>query len=221
MDVEFNAIQTAVESKADLNSPTFTGTPAAPTAASGTSSTQLATTAFVASATTDAVPPGSVTMYAGSSAPSGYLLCTGQAVSRTTYSALYAAIGTAFGTGDGSTTFNVPDLKNRLPIGAGDLYSLAGTGGSKDAVVVSHNHSASSSVSDPGHTHSVPEGAVAPGGGSSYASGDDITDSLQTNSTSGASGTGISVSTTVNSAGVSGTGANLPPYLSLNFIIKT
>lgn len=68
-------------------------------------------------------PTGSVILYAGSSAPSGWLFCDGSAVSRTTYAALFAAIGTTFGAGDGSTTFNLPDTRGKTPIGAG-----AGTG---------------------------------------------------------------------------------------------
>lgn len=66
-----------------------------------------------------AVPVGSLQAYAGSSAPTGWLLCDGSAVSRTTYSNLYSTIGTTFGSGDGSTTFNVPDMRGRHPIGAG------------------------------------------------------------------------------------------------------
>lgn len=57
------------------------------------------------------VPPGAISAYAGASAPEGYLFCKGQAVSRTTYAALFGAIGTTYGAGDGSTTFNVPDLR--------------------------------------------------------------------------------------------------------------
>lgn len=66
-------------------------------------------------------PIGEITDYAGSTAPSGFLLCYGQAISRTTYAALFAVISTTFGTGDGSTTFNVPDLRNRAAIGKGDM----------------------------------------------------------------------------------------------------
>lgn len=65
------------------------------------------------------LPVGVTLPYAGSSAPSGYLMCDGSAVSRTTYESLYAIIGTTFGTGDGSTTFNIPDLRGATPQGAG------------------------------------------------------------------------------------------------------
>lgn len=71
------------------------------------------------SATT--LPPGSILPYAGSSAPSGFLLCYGQAIDRTTYASLFSAIGTTYGAGDGSTTFNLPDLRGRLVAGQDDM----------------------------------------------------------------------------------------------------
>ena len=76
------------------------------------------------------VPTGSLFPYAGSSAsvPSGYLLCDGSAVSRTTYATLFTAISTTYGAGDGSTTFNVPDLRGRMPLGAGTGTGLNASG---------------------------------------------------------------------------------------------
>lgn len=68
------------------------------------------------------VPIGTVLDFAGNYSPQYYLLCNGQEVSRTTYAELFAIIGTVWGSGDGSTTFNVPDLRNRVTVGAGDLY---------------------------------------------------------------------------------------------------
>jgi hypothetical protein len=67
------------------------------------------------------VPIGSVFDFAGTSAPTGYLLCFGQAINRTTYAALFAALGTTYGAGDGSTTFNVPDLRGRFTAGRDDM----------------------------------------------------------------------------------------------------
>lgn len=67
------------------------------------------------------VPVGTVLPFAGASAPTGYLLCNGAAVSRTTYAALFAAIGELYGAGDGSTTFNLPNVVGRMPVGAGQL----------------------------------------------------------------------------------------------------
>lgn len=93
-----------------------------------------------------AIPVASMMLYAGSSAPSGWLLCRGQAVSRTTYADLFAVIGTTYGTGDGSTTFNLPDLREAVPVGVGtrasgvtehDTYNL---GTFKDDQFQGHEH---------------------------------------------------------------------------------
>lgn len=221
IDTEFNNIATAVATKADLLSPVFTGTPTAPTAASGTSTTQLATTAFA----TASISPftGAMLMWPTATAPTGFLLCNGAVVSRSTYAALFAILGVVFGSGDGSTTFTLPDYRNKTVMGAGDLYAAAGTGGSKDAITVSHTHAAT--VTDPGHAHALAADrfiATAPLGfdgaidESEIAGGQDrnyATDPVQ------ASVTGISVTNA--SAGSSGTNANLPPYLGIYFIIKT
>lgn len=67
---------------------------------------------------------GAILAFGGTAAPSGYLLCNGALVSRTTYAALFAAIGTNFGVGDGSTTFGPPDLRGRTPIGTGQGSGL-------------------------------------------------------------------------------------------------
>jgi microcystin-dependent protein len=153
----------------------------------------------------NSVITGSIQMWPTASAPTGYLLCAGSAVSRTTYSALFAILGTTFGAGDGSTTFNLPNYTDRMPIGAGTIAALAATGGSKDAIVVSHTHS----ISDPGHAHGIFSTAIAgqPGNQVGVRSGSQSTDTAST---------GISINTT----GSSGTNANLPPYLGINFIIK-
>lgn len=214
IDDELVAISGAIASKADLASPTFTGTPAAPTASAGTNTTQVATTAFANTAAAAVAPTGEIKMWPTASAPSGFLLCNGAAVSRTIYAALFAVIGTTFGSGDGTTTFTLPDLKNKFAVGAGDLYSLAATGGSKDAVVVSHTHTAT--VTDPGHTHTIPTTAnVTTSGPNAMEDG-----SLNGGSyTVPSNTTGISVSNST--TGESGTNKNLPPYLALYFIIKT
>lgn len=72
------------------------------------------------------VPTGSILPYGGSTAPTGWLLCSGGAVLRTTYADLFAVIGTAYGAGDGSTTFNLPNYTNRVPQGMGTGYVNAG-----------------------------------------------------------------------------------------------
>jgi microcystin-dependent protein len=84
----------------------------------------------ITSETSIQLPSGLMAPYGGASAPSGWLLCDGSAVSRTTFAALFTAIGTTWGTGDGSTTFNVPNMLGRVPVGAGSAGSYAQTVGS-------------------------------------------------------------------------------------------
>jgi microcystin-dependent protein len=181
---------------------TFTGVPSGPTASAGTNTTQLATTAFVLS---NANPTGGIMMWGTGTAPTGWLLCAGSAVSRSTYAALFAVIGTTFGVGDGSTTFNLPNYSNRMPYGT----TVGTTGGSADAVVVSHTHT----ITDPGHSHTV-NSFNNTGGAAGGANGVVVPSGTVTAATTT---TGI----TIDTAGVSGTNANLPPYLGINFIIKT
>lgn len=201
IDTEFNAIASAISSKADTNSPTFTGTPLAPTQSTATTSnTQIATTAFVqaAIAAANLVPSGTIVLWSGSvaSIPTGWVLCNG--------------------------SNSTPDLRNRFVVGAGSTYAVAATGGSADAIVVSHNHTATSSVTDSGHTHSIGLDTVADVAAGGYAAGNrDVVNgsvySINTNSNT----TGITVATTVASTGSSGTNANLPPYYALCYIMKT
>lgn len=113
----------------------------------------------------EGIPISSIFEYAGLVAPSGYLLCQGQAVSRTTYADLFKIIGSTYGSGDGSTTFNVPNLKGRIPVGLDDndvdFNGLGKIGGEKAHKLTldeipAHNHSASTSIGNAGaHTHSA------------------------------------------------------------------
>ena len=107
-------------SRAPLASPALTGTPTAPTPATGTRTTQLATTAFVGAESQIAAPTGSVYTFAGATVPTGWLKCNGALLSRTTYAALFAVIGTTYGAGDGSTTFALPDLRGEFVRGFDD-----------------------------------------------------------------------------------------------------
>jgi microcystin-dependent protein len=103
----------------------------------------------VATALAALVPSGTINQTARATAPSGYLLCDGSAISRTTYSSLFDAIGTAYGVGDNSTTFNIPNLKGRVPVGFDssqtEFDTLGETGGAKThtlttAEMPSHTH---------------------------------------------------------------------------------
>jgi len=177
IDTELTAVSNAIASKADINSPGLTGTPTAPTASSGTNTTQIATTAFVLAAM---YPVGSIYINASVSTNPATLLGFGT--------------WTAFGAG-------------RVMVGldAGDALfdTLEETGGSKTATLVSHTHTAT--VTDAGHfhgvdTHSQPTGAGVgiPQSSDSSAGSDSVTKTAVTgitvaNSTEGSSGTNANV----------------------------
>lgn len=93
-------------------------------------------------------PPGSIVMFGGSAYPNGWLFCTGEAISRTDYAALFAVIQTRFGAGDGSTTFNLPNFELKMPIGADfTTINIGDTGGSTSVTIASANL--------PTHTHTL------------------------------------------------------------------
>ena len=186
-DTEFNNLQTAVNSKADSLSAALSGTPTAPTATVGTNNTQIATTAFVTTAVNNGFPSGGIIIWSGASTaiPTGWYLCDG--------------------------TNSTPDLRNRFVVGAADTYAVDATGGSADAIVVSHTHTAT--VTDPGHTHTYLQPLLEDGGGS----GESEVQNRSTTNT-GSSTTGITVSNSTE--GSSGTNANLPPYYALCYIMK-
>lgn len=94
-------------------------------------------------------PAGIVMTYGGATAPQGWLLCDGAAVSRSAYATLFGVIGTTYGAGDGSTTFNLPDLSGRVAIGPSQSHALASTGGTTTETLLESNL--------PVHTHEVPQ----------------------------------------------------------------
>jgi microcystin-dependent protein len=103
---------------------TIASSTTATTQSSGDNSTKVATTAYVNAASSAAVPTGSVFQWVTAVAPAGYLLCDGTAVSRTTYAALFAVMSTQYGVGNGTTTFNLPNLSGRTPVGSQTPISL-------------------------------------------------------------------------------------------------
>ena len=191
IDTEFNNIATAIATKADLVSPTFTGTPTLPTGtigvtqSTGNSTTALATTAFVQAALAAMYPVGSIYTNATSSTNPGTLLGFGT--------------WTAFGAGRVMVGF---DSGNAL------FDAAEETGGSADSIVVSHTHTATSTVTDAGHTH-----GIAGGFGTSGAFG--ALAGTSTSVVSASATTGITVATTNASTGVSGTNTNYQPYITV------
>lgn len=148
-----------------------------------------------APAVSNVIPTGLIAIWSGSigSIPSGWVLCDG--------------------------TNSTPDLRNSFILGAGNSYSVGQTGGSTDAIVVSHTHTATSTVTDPGHIHAVTSyynGASIANQASSYAN-----QNSASNFNTQSAVTGITVATSNTTTGVSGTGANLPPYYALAYIMKT
>lgn len=155
-------------------------------------------------------PAGVIKAYGGSSAPTGYLLCDGSAVSRTTYAALFTAISTNFGTGDGSTTFNVPDLRGRAPIGKGTHADVSTLGNNDGVAVASRTPNHTHTYGTIAHTHTVQK-TGNPGGGTEtgdfyITNGGDPATTFNTGSTGSAS---------------SPTGSNNGGYLVINYIIAT
>lgn len=156
-----------------------------------------------------AITTGLVQMYAGSSEPSGWLFCNGQAVPRSTYSALFNEIGTTFGAGNGSTTFNVPDIRDRSPLGARDM-------GATDAARVSNYDTA---LGDTGgeDQHTLTEAEMP-----SHAHAQDGGNNAGTSTQDFRSGSGENLrSNTSSSTGGDAPHNNMHPFLALNFIIKT
>jgi hypothetical protein len=203
IDAEYTAIASAISSKADSNSPTLTGTPLAPTASAGTSTTQIASTAFVAAAVAGAIPSGGIIIWSGSAAaiPTGWVLCNG--------------------------SNSTPDLRDRFVVGAGSSYAVGATGGSANAIVVSHDHTLSASgttATNGSHQHTINSTGGAPIrinlNDDGRFTGDTGTD-CGTTATAGSHDHTVTVTGTTASSGSSATGANLPPYYALCYIMKT
>ena len=155
----------------------------------------------------DNEPIGSIKLYGGATAPNGYLFAQGQEVSRTTYSELFSIYGTAFGEGDGSTTFNLPNLKGKVIVGLDetdtDFNSLGKTGGNK-----THTQTVNELAS---HTHHLKDGVVSQvdGGSIEGLGGGTLW------------GSGVDLNTEMNSAGNAQPMNIMNPYMVFNYIIKT
>ena len=174
----------------------------------------LVTAAAAASASDAAyLPPGAIVPYAGTAAPTGWILCYGQAVSRATYASLFAATGTTYGAGDGSTTFNLPDLRGRVVAGKDDMGGSAasrltnsdtgnpGVNGTTLGATGGADRHTLTTAQMPSHSHSyltLTAGAGVAGG-------------------SGFAGTSL----TTGGAGSSEAHPNVQPTLVLNYIIRT
>lgn len=181
-------------------------------------------------------PTGAITAYPVATAPSGWLLCDGSAVSRTTYSALFTLLSTTYGAGNGTTTFNLPNLKGKVVVGLDSTQTefdvLGETGGAKThtlttAEMPSHTHSAdppaTATDSQGSHSHTI-EGSANWGTSGGYGISEDATASsngtLNTDAAGAHTHTVNIASFNTGSAGTGGAHNNLQPYMVLNYIIK-
>jgi len=171
---------------------------------------------------------GMMMPFAGPTAPSGWLLCFGQAISRADYPNLFTTIGTVHGVGDGTTTFNLPDLRGRIPVGKDDMggsdagraggvlssTTLGAVGGDESHIHTTGDHALTSGENGP-HTHGVP--IYAGGSGATPRIGFAWIDSAPVATVSAnSSGSG-----TAHNHGNTDTVTNIQPSAILNYIIKT
>jgi microcystin-dependent protein len=171
-----------------------------------------------------------VTMMAGTTVPEGWLLCDGRIVSRTTYARLFAAIGTTYGAGNGSSTFALPDMTGRAPVGLDtsqtEFNAPGKTGGAKTHTLSvnempSHTHTqnAHTHTQNP-HTHTtrVDDSVAFSAAGGNYS---ERAWSGGRASTSSTTATNIATTATNQNTGGGGAHNNLQPYLAINFFIAT
>ncbi len=145
------------------------------------------------------IEPGDIRWSCSNQSPLGrWLEADGSAVSRTTYALLFQYIGTAYGSGDGSTTFNLPNLSGRFPLAVDGSHALGSTGGSANATTVTHSH----------HTGLTATNAEASGLGLTVTT--TFEDRVRVNRA-----TGVGTGDVSDATGSSGTNANMPPYIAL------
>lgn len=176
---------------------------------------------------------GEITAYGGTAAPAGWLLCDGTAVSRATYSALFGVIGTAFGAGDGSTTFNLPNMQDRFPVGAGGAHARGTSGGSRTITVanlpahthaIDHDHAAFNTGADGGHDHSANSNSADGTSSSVYrtAASSGLTTTRNLIQSDSEHVHSINVPPYAGASGSTGGGTDFdPPYVAVNYIVKT
>jgi len=171
------------------------------------------------------IPTATIVPWSSASVPSGFLECAGAAVSRSTYSALFAIVGTTYGAGNGSTTFNLPDLQDNIPMGKSGTKSLASTGGANTVAVTASGNVAGSTANASLSTaqlasHSHPSGGNA-NSGQGNPGGSDPRYFNPGNTGNAGSGSGHSHNMSANFSGNTTNPSVLQPYLTIIYIIKT
>jgi microcystin-dependent protein len=175
----------------------------------------------------EGIPSGTIVPWSDSSIPSGFLECTGQAVSRSTYATLFGIIGTTYGSGNGSTTFNVPDLQDNVAVSKSPTKTLASTGGANTVTSTGNvgGSTANATLSTPqlsSHTHPTKSQRFPGGPGADNNSFLGVGSSGTVNpNSSGATGSGDGHSHNM-SANFTGDATSIvQPYLTVVYIIKT
>mgnify|MGYP003112840183 CR=1 FL=1 len=171
----------------------------------------------------EGIPTATIVPWSSASVPTGFLECNGQAVSRSTYSALFAIVGTTYGAGDGASTFNVPDLQDNVAVGKSNNKALASTGGANTVTSTGNvgGSTANATLSTPQlASHSHPSRSGSSGRQPNFA----VVNNYQPgagNSSTGNTGSGSGHSHNM-SANFSGDATSvLQPYLTVIYIIKT
>lgn len=179
----------------------------------------------------DTTPIGTILDFAGTTAPTGYLICDGSAISRETYWELFGVIGDIWGAGDGSTTFNLPDLRGRTAIGAGTStatdatnHTLGTIGGAETHYHTTQSHKLTASESGiPAHSHPLPNSAVVYNDSSTQrlaTSGSGTKVSINTNVGLATAQNTAATAATAHTHGDTGNSSNMQPFATVNKIIK-
>jgi len=169
----------------------------------------------------EGIPTATIVPWSSASVPTGFLECNGAAVSRSTYSALFAIVGATYGAGDGSSTFNVPDFQNNVPVGKSNNKALASTGGA-NTVASTGNVGGSTAnatlttaqLASHGHSYTIPSNSFGNGWRGAQVQ---VPASANTGNAGSASGHSHNMSATFAGDATS----VLQPYLTVIYIIKT
>ena len=166
----------------------------------------------------EGIPTATIVEWSSSSVPSGFLECDGSAVSRSTYSALFAIVGTTYGSGDGASTFNLPNLSDKVALGKSNNKALASTGGAE--TVQSTGNVGGSTGNTTLSTSQIPSHNHPAANASGSSSGDPATPGATPSST-GSTGGGGSHSHNMSANFTGDATSVIQPYLAVTYIIKT
>ena len=174
----------------------------------------------------EGIPTATIVPWSSSSVPTGFLECNGANVSRSTYADLFGIIGTTYGSGDGSSTFGLPDLQDNVAVGKSTNKALASTGGANTVQSTGNvgGSTANATLSTPqlaSHSHSVPRSNPPGGNSPGVATGQFYNGNAAGNFSTGNSGSGGTHSHNMSATFTGDSTSVLQPYLAIIYIIKT